>query len=402
MREGQTREGYWMCTCGKENRGRAKSCAGCGKPPDENTKFYLVSREDGNLGKVIKNYENKGPDWICDHCGTMNPATLDHCKGCGNEKDHEDTGYFDHHPERKGFIGRPEDFTGKAEHLAATRLSPDIKDSSCTDSANTRHYPDYSGSSSYDTNRGIHFSLPSIDINWSALIKVLGVIVCIALVVMGAIAIFAPKERDLTIETKSWVSRVCVEEYRTVHESDWDIPTGGRMTNSYSAIHHYDTVFDHYETVQIPKTRDVLSGGHYESVGWRDNGDGTFTELQDWVPEYRTETYYESKQEPVYVQEPVYRTKYEYDIERWVFDHYETARGGDTEPYYAEVVTDKTHRISGRSTELKATASYYSGEEKKTESFTLEESDWRSIQIGQEVHAKVYFGNRVELIFDDQ
>lgn len=400
MREGQTREGFWMCPCGKENRGRTEHCVSCGRSRDKTTKFYLESRGDKKLGEVIKDYKRTGQNWVCDHCGAMNTATVTHCKNCGNERDHEDSKYFDLHPDRMNSLRKPEEFSDDDDNTVATGLTSSGRSNNHTDDTDTEYHSDRSDSIFHGTDRGTHFSLPSI--NWSAIMKIIGIVICVALVVIGAIAIFAPKERDLTVETKSWVSRVTVEEYRTVHESDWYVPSGGRITSSYSAIHHYDTVLDHYETVEVARTRTVPDGGHWVDAGWGDNGDGTFTQMETWVQDYRTEIYYETEQRPVYVQEPVYQTKYEYDIERWVFDHYETTRGGDTEPYYAEVTTDSTHRIGGYSTELSITASYYSGEEKKTESFSLDYQDWQSLQIGQEVHAKVHFGNRVELIFDDQ
>ena len=107
-----------------------------------------------------------------------------------------------------------------------------------------------------------------------------------------------------------------MEEERTVSESGWNVPTGGRITDKKWEFQRYVQVIDHYKTVYETKTRQVLD--HYDtSTSYRDNGNGTFSESKHQTPVYRTETYQESHQEPVYRQEPVYAWKYYYDIERW-------------------------------------------------------------------------------------
>ena len=91
----------------------------------------------------------------------------------------------------------------------------------------------------------------------------------------------------------------------------------------------------HYKTVTEQKSRQVLD--HYDtSYSYSDNGNGTFKQHENRTPVYHTEYYTESNQEPVYRQDPVFQTKYYYEIERWVDkDSYESS-GTDKSPYWNE------------------------------------------------------------------
>ena len=75
---------------------------------------------------------------------------------------------------------------------------------------------------------------------------------------------------------------------------------------------------------------------HYNTeYSYSDNGNGTFTEHTKQVPVYKTEYYEETHQEPVYRQDPVYATKYYYDIDKW-FDSGRDypSSGTDQNPYW--------------------------------------------------------------------
>ncbi len=49
----------------------------------------------------------------------------------------------------------------------------------------------------------------------------------------------------------------------------------------------------------------------------RDMGNGKFEITEEKVPVYKTVTHKEKRQKPVYVDVPIYRTKYYYKLERW-------------------------------------------------------------------------------------
>ena len=215
-------------------------------------------------------------------------------------------------------------------------------------------------------------------------------------IVITLILIFIPKNHELTIASKNWERKVIIEEYRTVQEENWTIPTGGRKTGEYQDIYTYNQVIDHYD--YTTKSRTVPDGGHYEVVGYLDNGDGAIEEITQWVTDYITEYYTES--EPVYRQDPVYRTKYQYDIERWVFDHYEITSGHTDEPYFAAPKLAENFRTNGTEEKYTVTA-FRNRDDSKMKVYTLSFEDWSSVKVDQTVRVKIHIGDKVELIKDE-
>ena len=138
-----------------------------------------------------------------------------------------------------------------------------------------------------------------------------GVVALIALFVF----IFIPREYDVSVVEKTWSRTINLEELRTVEESDWSVPSGGRTLYTQQEIHHHDNVLDHYETKTKTESYQVISGYETHS-SYSNNGNGTFTEHSYKTPiystEYRTVTY----EEPVYKSVPVYKTKYYYEIDK--------------------------------------------------------------------------------------
>ena len=381
--------GFWACNyCGRENSGKDRECKGCGHPRDANTKFYPVSRGDSKKPReYITDYKNSGPDWNCSYCGSMNPAKKSSCKGCGHTREESDKHYFEIHPERKAVREDLSDFDDDSDAPKFNDIGFPIEE--------PKHASDPAPEPKFEPNAvRIPSTVFDVVTEKSQTIKWLIIAVLAILSIIGLLFILRPKFVDITVIDKAWERNVIVEEYRTFHEEDWSIPIGGRETGSHSEIHHYDQVLDHYETVT--KTRTVQSGGHYEVTGYQDNGDGTFTEVERFVPDYTTETY--TEQEPVYISVPVYQTEYEYDIERWTFDHYETTSGHTDKPYFAEVDLPKGYRTNGTTESYKITATYPKKDETITKDFQIDFDKWQEISIGDEFSVKIHVGNRLEFI----
>lgn len=101
----------------------------------------------------------------------------------------------------------------------------------------------------------------------------------IAIIITATILIeYNNTHKQFTVKQFSWETEIQIEEYKTCHEEGWSIPSGGRETDRERRVHHWDDYIDHYDK------------------------DG----------------------EPVYESEPVYRTYYFYDIDRWVYSYSET------------------------------------------------------------------------------
>ena len=354
---GRTFYGYWTCTyCGRESRGDVARCPGCGKTRSRDVVFYPDPKGDSAPRVYVEGYESKGADWLCAYCDSLNSAADASCRNCGHTRDESDQHYHQLHPERQGVLHDEPAPAPKTAARPQTQASPSPR------------------------KRGLLFA-------------------AIALIVVLLVCLFLPKTRSLTVTDKQWARSVTIEEYRTVREEDWSIPAGGRKVGSFQAIHHYIQVLDHYETVT--RSRQVEDGGHWESYGYRDNGDGTFTEESRWVTDYRTEYY--TVEEPVYVSVPVYETKYSYDIERWVFDHAEQTSGHADEPYFADPPLTEKYRKNGTDESYSITAerrSLFSRDPVPTQ-YSVDYDDWRDIAIGDTINARIRFGNRLELIRGD-
>ena len=396
--------GFWTCEyCGRENSGKDRNCRGCGHPRDNNTKFYPAMHGDSARPReYIKDYVDLGPDWSCSYCGALNPATVKICKGCSHNREESDKHYFELHPERVEIRKNLSDFEKDLE-------GDNNVDDNSNNSDGAAAKIDVGNGAANGANGGVANVADAgtfgndisddnvrigLDFGDSRVLKFLLIAVTALLLVVGLVFLLKPKTAEITVVDKMWERSVTVEEYRTLHEEDWSIPIGGRMTGSHQEIHHYDSVLDHYETVT--RTRRVQSGGHYEVTGYRDNGNGTFTEITSYVPDYTTETY--TEQEPVYTSVPVYQTKYQYDIERWQFDHFETTSGHDDEPYFATVETTARYRPNGTSENYRILATYVEKNEGVSKEFTVDYQKWQEISIGDSYVVKIHLGGLLEFM----
>lgn len=206
---------------------------------------------------------------------------------------------------------------------------------------------------------------------------------------------FIPKEQSLVVTETNWERVIEIQEYKTVKESDWSVPNGGRLYDTRSEIHHYDQVVDHYETVEEQKSEQYISG--YESVvtGTRDLGNGYFEEITENRPVYSTRYWTETHEEPVYKSVPVYQTKYYYEIERWVHKENEKTNGINNEPYWAEISLKENEREGVKKETYKIITE---NNKKKTKEYQLDYSDWEKLKAGDEIKAKISAGNIKEIL----
>lgn len=284
-------EGKWDCQhCGTKGiGGLTKTCPNCGKPVGTNQKYYL---DHSDADEVDAAYETKGEDWLCSYCGSYNPADKDVCQNCNAPRE-EGENYFAANKKKEEPASQPKARSGFSRRI------------------------------------GILFAV-------------------IAAVIVLLIALAVPRDTTITVDSKSWERIIQIQEYRTVQESDWSLPDGGRLDHTANEIHHYDQVLDHYEEVAVTKSRTVQDGytTHTRTV---DNGNGTFTEETYETPNYRTEYYTEYETQPVYVSVPVYMTKYYYDIEKWIDTRTADSSGEDDDVYWAETNLAENEREDERS-----------------------------------------------------
>ena len=370
---------YWDCPhCGKTAiPGSSQSCPGCGHTRDGSVKFYPPGSRP-NTPKVYVTDPVKAerlrnsPDWHCSFCNNLVNHYQNRCPGCGHTREESDKHYFDLHPERKNALLSPN----------GDELSSD-DDEEYYRSADDG-YEDENNERPHSTGGG-RMDMKRIGIGLLIVVLVVGIIA-------GAWFIFSPKERYITVEDIYWNRAIDIQEYRTVRESDWYVPAGGRVQYTQQEIHHYDRVFDHYN--EVTKSRQVPSGSHKVFAGYRDLGNGYSEEIFEDVTDYKTEYY--TEREEVYRQDPVYRTKYYYDIERWVYNRSVRSGEHNQEPYWPSYTLADNERTSTTHENYMVKASY----EDKTADYSMRYQDWIETYIGNELHVMVHFGGRIELIMD--
>ena len=183
---------------------------------------------------------------------------------------------------------------------------------------------------------------------------------------------------DLKVTGLNWSRVIPIEQNQEFTESGWSIPEGGTEVGRRQEIHHYDQVLDHYEDVEVQRSRDVLD--HYETYyTYRDNGNGSFEEIPHERPVYRTEYYTETESKPVYRTVPRYATKYTYTIWRWVKVREAGASGENHDAFWPELILEENEREgSPRREEYGFTVT---DSKEKTETWVLTEEDWRKINL---------------------
>lgn len=363
---GRLIEGYWDCGyCSTTGIGGSKKiCPNCGKARDKHTKFYLDKSHKKYVPIQQESKINRNPDWVCIYCNNLNSDSSTHCHTCGSPRTSENLNYFENRKEEEN-----------------------KKDSIYNNSNKTTHNNTFQNTNTtfIDTSS----SVTTHPLNKPLLIRSILITLAIILAISGIVYLFIPKEKELTVQSFSWVRNIEIERYQTVNENDWVLPTNARLHYTRSEIHSYQNVIDHYET----KTREVAKqrvAGYEEYVtGHRDLGNGYFEEITSSRPVY--ETYYETEtySEPVYRKEPIYKTKYYYEIDKWLYERTVTTRDNNQDPCWGKENLKSDERVSN-----KKQSYFINGIDKKEKVHTIELSydDWGSLNIGQKVKLKISFG----------
>lgn len=363
--------GRWNCAdCGhKRNKGTDPNCANCGKPRNQNLQpteaFYLPT----NAEEVDPDFRAVGPDWNCDKCGEVNRGDSNSCTHCGDPrakqdlvnpiityKDGVDATGADFDAPNKVNDDRVGDIVGDPLQEALDTVSGDINKPhkgrvyTLPATALRKSGEVATKTREYHTERKERLSLLE---HWGLNLMEIAIAgTVIFLLVIGSVAFWdnfiRTEPKPLTVTALSWERRMEVEKLKTFTENDWSIPPGGREIRSYRAVHHRNKVVDHYDTVVHTNPVRVSDGYTTQRVACgstvTDNGDGTFdsetTYCDERVEQFHTENHPYTTQEPVYRYDPVYQTKYEYEIDRWVTERWITtsgkAGGVHPTPYYPE------------------------------------------------------------------
>jgi len=321
--------GYWDCQyCGaKGNPGDKRECPKCGHPRDESVTFYMKDKEYVSAEKAET--VSKNPDWYCSFCNTLNSDNDEFCKGCGASKADSEKNYFEIQEEKR----RKALEAAQAAHPQAPTRARSGK-------------------------KWIFFGI------------------------LAALLLFFlfPRKTPAKITSLDWERNISIEQNVLCEEDGWSLPSGAELTSSREEIHHYDHVIDHYEDVEVEKSRQVID--HYDTeYEYRDMGNGYFEEVPHDVPVYKTEYYYETERRPVYVDIPQYQTKYYYTIWRWKENRKVTDSGTGHTAKWPEYTLASDEREGARSGTYTVT---FTTEKGKTRTYEMSESDWNGVNIGDE------------------
>ncbi len=312
--------GYWDCEhCGTKGiDGLVDICPSCGSGKGKNVRYYMKSVEEVSDQELeaagISKEENDGKhvEWICAYCGSLNNYRDTVCVHCGADREEKeqdyggDTAQTMYRKEKDGTL-----------HAAAVQKPVREETYVTTEDVKEPAKPSSGGM--------MRWLLP--------LVAILGILAFL----------LWPHTTAEAISGFLWQRTVTVEELQTFSESGWSAPANARVTSARNELYGYRDVLDHYRTVYVDRTRQVID--HYDtSYEYTDNGNGTFSEHEVRTPVYRTETYTEPVQEPVYRKEPIYQTKYYYDIDRWVAVRQYETKGSDHDPYWSREYTLKDNQ----------------------------------------------------------
>lgn len=402
---------FWDCKhCGtKAIRGSERDCPNCGNARDEDIVFYMDPQRPQYISTEEAKKVTKKPDWICPFCNNLNSDNVTNCTSCGSLRTSENETYsnFNHiYFTPNGIKRSSEDKFDEIvkNDMSSTSyrstennidsISENIAQSSSRASYQQKketvnNHSDYLRKKSYTHKKYSKSSNSLFNFFYDNRKGILITLAIIALVA-GLIFLFMPRYYDVSIEQFSWERNIYIEKYQTVNESDWNLPVGGRLHYTRQELSHYEQVLDHYETKTRTVSRQRISGYEEYVVGYRDLGNGYAEEVTSSRPVY--ETYYETEtyQDPVYRSEPVYRTKYYYEIDKWLPERTVTTKQNDHSPYWGEPNLSKVERTSGKTEVYRITV--YLADKDETNTYTISYDQWKDLSLGEETKIKVTLG----------
>ena len=371
---GRLLEGFWDCKyCGTKGIGGSKrQCPNCGKARSDDTKFYLVNPQNRYVPEEKAAKINRNPDWICDYCGQLNSADDTNCVFCGASRTSENLDYFQYQEKQ-----RQKEVEKEAQNSYESSFT-EVEDS--YDFSASRNQSRTTKISNFNiANFLAYASMPAL------------AIILIVAFIFGIVYLFSPKVYDINVQQLLWERCINVERYQTVEENDWYLPSGARLIETRLEYSHSEQVLDHYETKTREVSKQEITGYETYVSGYRDLGNGYFEEITDTRPIYETVYYTESYEEPVYRYDPVYRTKYYYEIDKWLYERSVKTSGNDASPYWGETNLASDERTSAQSEKYMV-----KGINLKTDesiSFSLSFEEWSSLNVGQNLQVEISFGH---------
>lgn len=186
----------------------------------------------------------------------------------------------------------------------------------------------------------------------------LGILAVMILFTLLIIYTSMPKTYTVRVNGFSWDYSIHLEEKCTVSDSGWSLPKGAKLTDTRSEIYTYNSVLDHYEISERKISNEV----------------------------YR---------EPIYRQEPVYRIKYYYDMDKWVDGRVIETKGEGKKPYWGYFTLESNEREKTRVSKYFITVTDVDTDKKLT--YSVSQDEWSALKKDKVITIKVSLGNITEI-----
>ena len=371
-------EGYWDCAyCHTKGiKGSVRDCPSCGRPRGKDVQFYLKEYSEAD---AVENASTEA-DWLCEFCDSLNPAEAEECLSCGAKR--SATTYKDF---RDTDVKEIQDADG---NMVADEgeLSEEERDDAiyARERADREKMRGHGTPDKAEKEDGGKEKKPWMKFAWA---------VPVVLAVAFLIYMILPSSVSFTVDELSWERNIAVDAWQTVSESSFDLPAGARVYDKKREIRSYNHVLDHYEKYQEKVSERVID--HYQTKRHKkDLGNGKFEITETKEPVYKTQYKTVTKERPVYVDVPVYDTKYYYKIEKWAHARDIPTSGKDKNPQWGKVElarSDREHEI-GKEREGEKTETYYvTGTDKdgKRNTYKVDPGWWQTMNVGDKIKAKV-------------
>lgn len=274
------KEGRWRCpNCAALNRGQDVKCPGCGQAR-ENVEFEYDETAAAVTAADELAVARGGTDWVCAFCGTSNRAGQTVCRQCS---------------------AAASDGTKRQERdLPLGPVAP--------------------------------ARAPAPSSPWPGRLLLGFVALLLLLGWIGS----RESNRQLTLESASWMRTIEVEQQLPVKEEGWSLPAGARELSRTQAVHHYVSVPIGTRPVTKVTHEKVKVGTRKQKTGVKDMGNGYFKEIYEEVPVYEQRRREHVVQETVYRKDPIYQTRYTYEVMKWKTVRTEKAAAEDTSPVWPD------------------------------------------------------------------
>jgi hypothetical protein len=320
--------------------------------------------------KLLKQ-ANAGADWICRYCSGNNRAFERQCSSCGSVRSNQDKQLIE---ETRGI----NDWSKQAQKTARTAAQSN-------DFQQTQQRKSFFGSQLFK------FGLLGLG-------GVMAMFVALFVVLVYISTLAYPTEIEVT--GLEWTRTIAIEEYKTVSETAWEgeVPNEARVQSSERAVHHVDKVPDGTRTIPETYTEQESDGTESYVCGKTSKKNGYFEDKYCTRTKYKTVTKTRNKTETIYKDVPVYKTRYDYLIDKWVTVDEKTTSGTDFNPQWAAVQTDDVRTRTGKRTESYNLLCKELAGDNKLHKIKLTAENWSKFKSGERLHGKTnFFGDLVSI-----